>query len=131
MSTQIEKANQCQVAPQDNSAEATVRYTKPYFETFADEQGYRVQVHVPGFGKEEVEIEVADGIAKIKTAVSKSAEASWKPLVREWKVEAYALDLKIPTEVDEQKIEASVNNGLLQLVLPKKEAHKSRKITVA
>ena len=65
---------------------------------------YSVKIDIPGFEKEEIDIEVVDNILNIK---AKSAEDSKK------------FALYVPNDIDKNNIGASLKNGQLTVTLPK------------
>ena len=62
---------------------------------------------------------------------AKLAGEGWRPLHRELPDSDYRLHLRLNVDVDAAKIVAQIEDGILELSLPKAEAVKPRKIKVS
>jgi HSP20 family protein len=62
--------------------------------------------------------------------VRKQATENETVLMREYDTGAYHREFRISNLIDRAKIDASLNNGVLRLTLPKAEAAKPRTIEV-
>jgi HSP20 family protein len=80
------------------------------------ENGYEVDVPVPGYSSEQVDVSLKDGIL---TVGGKSARRS------------FTRSFIIPEDVDVEAIGAAVKEGMLHLTLPRRPEAKPRKINVA
>jgi len=90
-----------------------------------------VQAELPGIDKKDVKVEVKDGVLTI------SGERHYKKDVKEenaHRIERsygrFVRSFSLPTNVDADKVDASMNNGMLDVRLPKKESAKPKAITV-
>lgn len=89
---------------------------------------------VPGVAASEIDITIEKNTVTISGAIPSVAksdqakEASW--YLHELPSGAFRRSLTLPIEVDAAKAEASFENGVLRLVLPKAEAAKPRQIQV-
>ena len=83
---------------------------------------FKIQLVVPGYTKEEIGIELDNGKLSI---VSTEPEANTDEAVKQHKKEfekvTFSKQFKLPKSVDVSKIEAKQENGILELVLAKKE----------
>ncbi|QYY36354.1 Hsp20/alpha crystallin family protein [Ruficoccus sp. ZRK36] len=106
-------------------------WRKPWFTTSESEDGYLVEVYVPGVNKSGVEIGFEDDTLDItaRRADAKTPEG-WKALRREIPHEDYRLRLHLNVPVDGARIQARVEDGVLTLELPKAEEAKPRQISV-
>jgi HSP20 family molecular chaperone IbpA len=87
----------------------------PQIDVIRTEKGFDVEIPVPGFKTDEIEVVVKDNIL---TVTGKSDRR------------AFTRSLKLPDDVDTQSIEASVENGLLQLNLSRHPDAQPRKIEI-
>jgi HSP20 family molecular chaperone IbpA len=85
------------------------------FEVSRTENGYTVEVPVPGFSSSNVEITLKDGI------VSVSAKNERRTFSRSFTV---------PEDVDSEKISASVMDGMLTITLERHPAAQPKRIIV-
>jgi len=91
-----------------------------------------VEAAMPGIPAEKVEVSVEDGVLKVHGAQEEKKEEKEK---RKYYMESVATSasyaVKLPAEVDEKKIQAEAENGLLKIVLPKAKPAPAKKIKVA
>ena len=94
---------------------------------------YTVSAELPGVRKEDIQVNVDGSLVTISAEVKKeSEEKKGEQVLRSeryyGKVErSFALD----SEVDESKVDARYENGVLKLTLPLKAASKAKRITVS
>ncbi|UBM57601.1 Hsp20/alpha crystallin family protein [Marinilongibacter aquaticus] len=100
-----------------------------------DEDGFKLELAAPGLKKEDFNIKV-DGQTLSVSAEKKTEETEQKEKYtrKEFSYTNFSRSFRLPKSVDLDKIEASHENGILFLSLPKKEEAKPREpklITVA
>ncbi|MBL8133656.1 MAG: Hsp20/alpha crystallin family protein [Anaerolineae bacterium] len=99
----------------------------------SDEHNIIVHTAIPGFKEDEVSIDVRGNVLTI-TAESKhesereDKEAHWH--IREMRYGRFARSLTLPDEVKADKAEASLENGVLTVTLPKQKESHAQKIAV-
>jgi HSP20 family molecular chaperone IbpA len=90
------------------------------------EEGYEVNVDLPGFKKEEIHLELENGNLTIST--EKSLENKEEKQGRLLRQERYAGTMSrsfyVGRNVTEEDIRAKYENGVLTLMIPKKDAPK-------
>lgn len=129
MSTEIEKTKN-QVTKTETPS-STVSYKQPKYRSNKSQDGYELFVELPGYGKEEVTLELVENHLQIRTsAVKDDNKSDQKVLLQEWNKRPYKLELALPDDVDQNNISAKLENGLLQVSLPKKESLKPRQLTI-
>lgn len=89
---------------------------------------YTVSLALPGFKRDQVAVEVLDGVLSVT-----AAKAGANPAHGD---EAYARNrvsrsIALPSDVEAGKIEAKLEDGLLTLTLPKTPAAVPRKVAVS
>ncbi|ADE55502.1 Hsp20/alpha crystallin family protein [Coraliomargarita akajimensis] len=102
----------------------------PQYDITQSEDGFKVLVRVPGVSKAGVELSYEDPILSVTATRARQLPESWRALHRELPQDNYRLKLQINTAVDAGKISARVEDGMLELFLPKAEAAKPRKIAI-
>ncbi len=103
-----------------NIAENTVAFTRPDFNVFETELEFVVEAAVPGLEKKDFSIEVKDNILEISSQREELEEK--KDLKYYYKGFCYGSFKKsysLPENVDKEKIEASYENGILKVMIPK------------
>lgn len=88
-----------------------------------------VDAEMPGFNKDEIDVSLDNGVLSI------SAERREEPTkgtshLRERRYARVQRSVALPADVDEDKIEARLDNGVLHLEMPETSEQQGRKITV-
>ena len=104
----------------------------PVVNTREGEFAYHVDVDLPGVKKEDIKVDINKGVLTI------SGERKVKDEVKEedyYKVETYfgkfSRSFTLPDNADIENIEASSDNGVLEVIIPKlKEDNNKKSITV-
>jgi HSP20 family protein len=113
------------------SAQATEPRVKPVFNVREDEHGYDVTVQLPGVTKDGLEITAQADELTIVGRRTWTPPAGWTALYRETPRADFALTLTHDGDVDVDKSNAELKDGVLRLMLPKAEASKPRKIAIS
>ena len=97
------------------------------------EQGdaLQVEMEVPGVKSDQIDISVAGGELSVKIHRPEVAEEDVTYHRRERPTGAISRVLRLPVEVDADRVEAELHDGVLLITLPKAESAKPRKINVA
>jgi HSP20 family protein len=85
---------------------------------------------MPGVDENTVDITLEKNVLTIYGKVAPEMLAGYTLYLSEYGTGDYQRVFTLTEEVDRDKIQATVKNGVLRLVLPKAEAVKTRKITV-
>jgi HSP20 family protein len=97
-----------------------------------DDQFYRIHAEVPGAKKEDIKVSVDGDVVSISAEVKRDAER--KEGSRVVRSERYygtvSRAFSLGGDVDESKCNAKYQDGVLELVLPKKAGGRVRQITV-
>lgn len=94
---------------------------------------YKVEVEIPGFDKEEINLSYSNGFLVIKAdrnLENKVEDTKAKYLYKEREITSLTRTLKV-SNVDEDKITASLKNGVLEVILPKKEVQTNKQIPIS
>lgn len=92
-----------------------------------EDDAYILYALVPGLKAEDLNIQVLENIVSIEGEY-KDEDASF--LMSELPRGAFRRSLRMPTEIDAEKVEAKIAEGVLTLTLPKAESAKPKKIQV-
>lgn len=89
---------------------------------------FRITAELPGLEKGDIEITVHDGTLEIKGEQKNEIEEMKEGYVRkEYSSSSYHRSFKLPENIDDNKIEANLDKGVLKLSLPKIEEKKKEK----
>lgn len=106
----------------------TAKYPVDIYE---DAEGLTVLAELPGFSKEQVDVDLDKGVLTIaaQRGQDKPAEGQTTHL-RERRFTRVHRQFTLPTSVDTANVDATLSNGVLTLRLMKKQEVKPRKIQV-
>jgi len=107
----------------DNSWMERPTYTAPAINVLENEKEYEVELAAPGLTKEDFKVHVDEQnnlhIEMEKKAENKEGKKHGRYLRREFSYEKFQQTLLLPDDVDAEKIEAKVEHGVLNVLLPK------------
>jgi HSP20 family protein len=96
----------------------------------AEGDDYIVSAAVPGFRPEEVAVEVIDDVLKVHAEANEEENGNDRYLLRELPRGSFSRSLRLPDPIDSSKVEAKIENGVLEIRLPKAEEAKAKTIKV-
>ena len=103
----------------------------PPLEVAEDEDKITVRLELPGVKKDDVEVSLSDNTLTIRGEKKREEETKDENIVRIERVYgSFQRSISLPAAVDADKVEAKLNDGVLEVVLPKHEEVKPRKIKV-
>jgi len=103
----------------------------PALDLSETQDGYLVEAAVSGLKPEDLEITVENNVLTIRGETRQEAEDKQRNYHRiERRFGAFQRTIGLPTTVKADAIQASLNNGVLRLEIPKAEEVKPRKISV-
>jgi HSP20 family protein len=108
----------------------TERVLKPVYSVDSAEHAYEVRVELPGVPKGGVRVDLHENVLFIRGERRVKAPDSWRPLHRELPELDFRLRLRLNAPVDEDQMKASLEDGVLTLQLPIREAAKPRQIEI-
>ena len=101
--------------------------TLPRVDVSESERGYEITAELPGIEEKDVELMLADNVLTIRG--EKKAEREQKDTnyyLSERAYGSFRRAIPLPTEIDEDKVEARFKNGVLTVLLPKSPAAQAR-----
>ena len=85
---------------------------------------------IPGADPESVDVSVDRNILRIAARCRMTAPSGYSLIHAEYRDGDYQRSFTLPSEIDANKIEATVKDGLLKLVLPKIAPPPARRISI-
>jgi len=101
----------------------------PAVDIYESENALTLVADMPGVPIESVDIDLDSDQLTIRGTIPPQAETG-KTIFREYTAGDYYRQFTLSSDIDREKIQASMKEGVLKLVLPKAEAAKPRKITI-
>ena len=102
----------------------------PQVDIVEEKDNILLRADLPGVKKQDVKIDVHEGVLTLSASVE-SLPNHWHCVYGEYEMGGYSRRFSLGEQIDQSKITASMEQGVLTLVLPKAEAAKPRKISIA
>ncbi|MGW8195746.1 MAG: Hsp20/alpha crystallin family protein, partial [Desulforhopalus sp.] len=100
----------------------------PWTNMYDDGNAFRVIAEVPGLAKEDLAIRIQGNYLEMSGTRKSDAPKGYKAHRVERSVASFTRSFTLPADVDAERIEAVLKDGLLTLVLPKAETAKPKQI---
>lgn len=125
MSTEL---NTIETPAQQTSAK---NWLRPFYDVSENTDSFSVRVNLPGVSKSGVDLSLEEDVLTVTATRKSDVPKGWRALRRELPTGDYRLSLRLNVPVNEGKIKARIENGVLDLNLPKAEEVKPRKIKIS
>lgn len=114
----------------DNDWMMKTNATAPAINVVENDKDYKVEVAAPGMRKEDFNIHLGDDNELVITMERKNEnkEEHKKYLRREFAYSKFQQSFVLPDDVEKEKINACVNDGILTIDLPKRTPEEKAKI---
>lgn len=114
----------------DSEPETLARWI-PAVDLVDSKDSLTVKADIPGMKKEDIDVSIHEGTLVLKGEKKSEEEKKEKGYVRtERFYGSFYRAISLPSSVDETKIKASYKDGVLELILPKKEEAKPKQIKI-
>jgi HSP20 family protein len=109
------------------------RFYVPAVDIWEDEDGLSLRADMPGVDPERVTVELNDDVLSLQGEVALSDYEGLSPAYTEYNVGHFQRRFTIPNggRYDREKVHARLADGVLEVTVPRSEATKPRRITVA
>jgi HSP20 family protein len=116
----------------DEKEETTIaaRVFLPIADIYETQDALTVILEMPGVEKDNVEVHVEEGVLNVAGRLDLSKYKGLQPLYTEYNIGHYSRSFRLSSKIDQGKIGAEMNDGVLSLTLPKVEEAKPRTIKV-
>lgn len=112
-----------------NNQFATEKRCVPAVNVSENETSFVIEFSVPGYSKEQFTLMSDDGILKVKAKVEESEDSAGYRK-REFAPRSFERLFNIPENVASESIAASYRNGILEVVLPKREEEPKKQFNI-
>jgi HSP20 family protein len=89
-----------------------------------------IVMEMPGVDRKDVEVKVEDDILNVEGRLDFSKYEGMQPVYTEYNVGHYLRSFSLSSKIDQDRITAQMQDGVLTLLLPKAEEAKPRRISV-
>jgi len=110
---------------------APARIFLPVTDIFETPEALTVVLEMPGVDRNSIEASVENNVVTIQGRIDFAKYEGMQPVYTEYNVGHYARSFEISNKIDQSKISALMNEGVVTIVLPKAEQAKPRLIQVS
>lgn len=103
---------------------------KPAIDIIEKDDDFIVKVYMPGVSKENIFLKLEDSILTIFGKIDFNSHEDEKFILKEKCYGNYFRQITLSDKIDTSKIQAKLENGLLNIVLPKYESIKPKVISI-
>jgi HSP20 family protein len=116
----------------EKKQESTVpaRAFLPATDIFESADGLSIVMEMAGVDKKNLDVNVEDGILTVEGRLDFSKYEGMQPVYTEYNIGHYRRSFSLSSKIDQERISAQMQDGVLTLLLPKAEEAKPRRISV-
>jgi len=119
-----------------NNAEVPAILAQYAVDVHEDADRFYVDAELPGFRKEDIEITLEEGVLTIRgsrkgSEAGEKKEGEKRPLHMERRWSRFERSFTLPSAVNENSVQATLEEGILKITLDKREEVKPRKIQIS
>ena len=103
----------------------------PRADVLETEAGYELVVEMPGVTREGLEVQLEDDVLTLRGARQVDRASAHLLVNDRWAERPFVRRFTLGGDVDRDRIQARLENGMLHLTLPRKDELKPRKIDIA
>jgi HSP20 family protein len=106
------------------------RYYVPYADIFETEDALTVTMEIPGVEKKNLNVALENDVLRIDGAIDFTKYEGMEPVYTEYNVGHYIRSFTLSNKIDQERISAQLDDGLLTLTLPKAKDALPRRISI-
>jgi HSP20 family protein len=106
------------------------RYYVPSADIFETDDALTVVMEMPGVEKKDLDLNVERDLLRVDGRIDFSKYKDMEPVYAEYNVGHYARSFALGSAIDQEKISANLEDGVLTLTLPKAKHAQPRKIAI-
>jgi HSP20 family protein len=105
--------------------------TSPRTNLYENGDNFEIRAEVPGIAKENLNVKIQGNYLEISGERISDAPEGYKTHKTERAIGSFSRSFTLPADVDSTKVDATLKDGVLYLILPKHEAIKPKKISIS
>ena len=106
------------------------RYFIPYADICETEDALAVVLEMPGVEKKDLDVGLENDVLRVDGRIDFSKYKEMEPVYAEYNVGHYARSFALSDAIDQERISASLEDGVLTLTLPKAKRAEPRRIAI-
>ena len=107
-----------------------IKVFSPNVDIYEDKESLHLIADIPGVKPENVDINLENRVLTIDARIDIDEYKGLRPLYGEYNIGNFSRQFTLGEEIDENGIEAKVEDGCLLLYLPKSQAAQAKKIEI-
>ena len=106
------------------------RYYVPSADIYETDEALCVVMEMPGVEKKDLDVALENDVLRIDGRIDFSKYDGMEPVYTEYNVGHYTRSFTLSNKVDQEKISAQLEDGVLTLTLPKAKEAQPRRISI-
>ncbi|HTW70410.1 MAG TPA: Hsp20/alpha crystallin family protein [Acetobacteraceae bacterium] len=106
------------------------RYYVPYADIFETDDALTVMMEIPGVEKPNLDIALENDVLRIDGKIDFSKYDGMDPVYSEYNIGHYTRSFTLSSKIDQERIGAQLDDGVLTLTLPKAKEAQPRRISI-
>ena len=106
------------------------RYYVPYADIYDTDDALCVVMEMPGVEKKDLNVALENAVLRVDGQINFSKYEGMEPVYTEYNIGHYARSFTLSNKVDQERISAQLDDGVLTLTLPKAKEAQPRRISV-
>ncbi len=106
------------------------RYFIPYADIYETDDALGVVLEMPGVEKQDLDIGLENDVLKVEGRIDYAKYKDLEPVYAEYNIGHYARSFALSNAIDQEKISANLEDGVLTLTLPKAKHAQPRRIAI-
>lgn len=107
------------------------RFYVPYADIYETDEALTVMMEMPGVDRKDVSVALENDVLKVEGKIDYSKYQGMEPIYTEYNIGHYTRALTLSDRVDQERISAQLEDGVLTLTLPKTAQAQPRRIAVS
>lgn len=103
---------------------------RPEVDILEREDSYVIYADLPGVDDKSIDVRLDQGALTLDAQLATLPDTSWNPLHAEYRIGSYHREFRLSEGIDASGVSARMQNGVLELQLPKSAQHRPRTIPV-
>ncbi|MGA8192837.1 MAG: Hsp20/alpha crystallin family protein [Acetobacteraceae bacterium] len=106
------------------------RYYIPYADIHETDDALTVVMEVPGVEKKDLNVALENGVLRVDAQIDFAKYEDVGPVYTEYNVGHYTRSFTLSNKIDQERISAQLDDGVLTLTLPKAKETQPRRISI-
>ena len=106
------------------------RYYVPYADIYETDEALSVVMEMPGVEKKDIDVALENDVLRVSGRIDFTKYEDMEPVYTEYNIGHYTRSFTLSNKIDQDKISAQVDDGVLTLTLPKAQESQPRRISI-